>query len=173
MLLIKCLIYAEIFTVPSMIHFLWFVILFDWEVTHCDFRKKECVVIFWMTLNFEFRSLIFQTPVVTICSTCFNIKKIFILLVYNVDGSYRFHRTNSDRYQNLPYMVNFMMEAQFYLWNSFAKGRTQELQCTIWYSSKETSILFLHIECKCFEKYEINSDYLTSCLYSDYGLCEV
>jgi hypothetical protein len=137
------------------------------------FRTKECVVIVRKTLNFEFRSLIFQKPVVTIFATCCNIKKIFILPVYNVDGSYRFHRTNSNLYQNLPYTVDFMMEAQFYLWASFANGRTQALQYTIWFSRKETSVLFLHIECKCFEKYQINSDYLTSCLYSNHGLCEV
>lgn len=173
MLLINCLIYTEKLTASSMIHFLWFVVLLDCEVMRCNFRTKECVVVFQMTLNFEFGSLIFQTPVVTIHATCLNIKKIFIFPVYNVDGSYRFHRTNSDRYQNLPYMVDFMMEAQFYLRNSLANGRTQELQYTIWFSSKETSVLFLHIECKCFEKYQINSDFLTGCLYSDYGLCEV
>ena len=127
-----------------------------------------------MASRFEFRrSLIFQTSVVTTCATCFNIKKIFILPMYNVDGSYRFLITNSDHYQNLHYTVDFMMDAQFYLRISFAKGRTQALQYTIWFSRQETSVLFLHVECKCFEKYQINSDYLTSCLYSDYGLCEV
>lgn len=110
---------------------------------------------------------------VTICAIYFNIKKIFILPMYNVDGSYRFHGTNSDLYQNLHYMVDFMMEARFYLRTSFAKGGIHELQYTIWLSSKENSVLFLHIECKCFEKYQINSDYLITCLYSDYGLCEI
>jgi hypothetical protein len=156
-----------------MIHFLWHVLLFDLEVMRCDFRTKEHVT-FQTTLRFKFRrSLIFQTPVVTICATCLNIKKIFILPMYYVDGSYRFRRPNSDHYQNLHYTVDFMMEAQFYLWTSFAKGETQEIQYTIWFSSKETSVLLVHIECKCFEMYQINSDYLTSCLYSDYGLCEV
>jgi hypothetical protein len=75
MSLINCLIYAEIFTASSTIHFLWRVVLFDLEVTRCDCRTKERVVTFRTTLRFEFRSLIFQTPVVTICATCFNIKK--------------------------------------------------------------------------------------------------
>ena len=90
MSLVNCLIYAEISTASSMIHFLWCVVLFDLEVMGCDFRTKEGVVTFWMTC-FEFRRcLIFQTPVVTICATCFNIKKIFILPMYYVDGSYSF-----------------------------------------------------------------------------------
>jgi hypothetical protein len=157
-----------------MIHFLCCVVLLDWEVTHCDFRIKERVVIFQTMLHFEFRrSLIFQKPVATIRATCFNIKKIVIFPMYNVDRSFRFHRTNSNHYQNLHYKVEFMMEAQIYLRNSSPNGGKQELQYTIWLSSKENSVPFLHIECKCFEKYQINSDYLTSCLYSDYGLCQV